>query len=101
MSVRFAARTLFVLGLFSIGAISAALAAESTTGAIVGAVSDNTGLPITNANVAAASPSGRYSAVTDARGHFTLLGVTPDTYVVSVRAARFEPASQAGITVLP
>jgi hypothetical protein len=45
-------------------------AAESTTGLIVGAITSETGLPLDGVNVSAVSPSGRYSAVTDARGRF-------------------------------
>ena len=76
-------------------------AAEATTGTIAGIVSSGDGQPVENAAVAAASPSGRYAAVTDARGRFTILGITPDTYTVSVQAAQFEPDTRSGITVLP
>jgi hypothetical protein len=75
-------------------------AAELVTGAIVGTVSSTTRSPIANARVLAFAPSGRYTATTDAGGHFTILGVAPDTYAVSVEASDFEPAN-ATVVVLP
>lgn len=86
---------IFVAGLAKIAG-----AAEATTGLIAGTVATATGTPISNAKVSAAAPSGRYSAVTDAQGRFTILGVVPDTYVVSAEAPGFEPVSQGGVTVL-
>jgi hypothetical protein len=75
-------------------------AAESTTGLIVGTVTGVSGVAIANATVKAVAPSGRYSAVTDARGRFVVLGVTPDTYVVSVEATGYEAATQSDVRVL-
>lgn len=77
-----------------------ARAAEATTGAITGVVVAG-GTPIADAHVRAASPSGMYDVTTNARGRFTMLGVTPDTYSVSVQASGYEPASEAGVVVLP
>ncbi len=74
--------------------------AELTTGTMLGTVSTPAGKPLTGAAVAAQSPSGRYSAITDAQGRFTILGLVPDTYVVTVDLRGYEPAS-ASIVVLP
>jgi hypothetical protein len=76
-------------------------AAESTTGLIVGAITSETGLPLDGVNVSAVSPSGRYSAVTDARGRFSILGVVPDTYVITAQFAGYESAAQRDVTVFP
>ena len=76
-------------------------AAEATTGAIVGAVSDATGAPVAGARVSAAAPSGRSQAISDARGRFTILGLSPDAYTVSIEANGFESQSEPGINVLP
>ncbi|HLI97833.1 MAG TPA: carboxypeptidase-like regulatory domain-containing protein [Candidatus Baltobacteraceae bacterium] len=82
------------------GALARSDAAEATTGVIAGTiVSGDT--PVANARVSAASPSGRSTTTSDARGSFALLGVTPDTYVVSAQAIGYEPVSQSGVTVLP
>jgi hypothetical protein len=75
-------------------------AAEATTGLITGTVTSASGAPIPNASVTAASPSGRYSAVTDSHGRFVMLGIEPDTYIVTVDAAGFETATQSEVRVL-
>ncbi len=75
-------------------------AAEATTGLITGTVTAATGAPIPNAKVSAASPSGRYSAVTDAHGRFVMLGVEPDTYTISVDVAGYATATQTDVRVL-
>jgi hypothetical protein len=56
-----------------IGFNGPAFAAEATTGTLEGSVTTVTGKPIAGARVAAASPSGRASAVTDEHGEFVLL----------------------------
>ncbi|MGP6158520.1 MAG: carboxypeptidase regulatory-like domain-containing protein [Vulcanimicrobiaceae bacterium] len=94
-----------MLILLVLGALSATarpvLAAEATTGAIIGSVSDASGKPVAGARIAAASPSGTYSATTDARGRFSILGVVSDTYTISAEAPGFQSVTQGGVTVLP
>ena len=85
--------------LFLMWTIAPATAAESTTTVISGSVTSLHGLPVAGAHVAAASPSGSYEATTDARGAFRLLGVVPDTYLLSVEARGYSSAVQAGVTV--
>ncbi len=79
----------------------AASAAESTTGVIVGTVATAAGVPIAGARINAASPSGTYSTTTDARGRYQILGVSPDTYIISAEAPGYAEVSEAGIAVLP
>jgi hypothetical protein len=76
-------------------------AAEATTGTLVGSVLTAAGRPVPSARVAAVSASGRYTAVTDARGRFTILGMAPDTYLVSTDSVGYEPAARSGVTVQP
>jgi hypothetical protein len=76
-------------------------AAESTTGTIAGIVTGPGGAAVSGAQVEAASPSGRYQTITDARGTFRLLGVALDTYTISVEARGYESVVQAGITAQP
>ena len=76
-----------------------ALAAEATTGLISGTVTAADGNALAGATVSAASPSGRYSSVTDARGRFTILGVVPDVYVVAVEASGYEGAARSDVRV--
>src|SRR5581483_2167665 len=82
-------------------AIAPARAAEATTGIIAGSVVDAKGAPLAGARVTAASPSGRYEETTDAHGAFALLGVSPDTYTVSVQRTGYRTVVRSGITVLP
>ena len=77
-----------------------ALAAEATTGILEGSVTAPDGRPVAHAAVAAASASGRYSIRTDARGRFTLLGVVPGDYLITVEAAGYESALQREVRVL-
>ena len=94
------ARIVFVLLAVALGAAPAA-AAEATTGMITGSVFDNqSGGVVADARITAASPSGTFTAQTDMHGRFRLLGLAPDTYIVSVQAPGFAPLSQNGVTVL-
>ncbi|MBV8637461.1 MAG: TonB-dependent receptor [Candidatus Eremiobacteraeota bacterium] len=100
MNGPFPARTFFVLSIIVISTIARAMGAEATTGTIVGVVTGNNA-PVASARIAIVSPSGSYSATTDVNGRFTVLGISADTYTVSVAASGFEPVSQNGITVFP
>lgn len=84
--------------LLSLSQVTGALAV--TTGAISGTVTDAaSNAPISGAAVAAVSPSGTYRATTNARGFFVLVGVSPDTYTLTISKAGYQPQSLAGVTV--
>jgi Carboxypeptidase regulatory-like domain len=95
------ARWLALLVLLSFLSPAFAFAAESTTGSVVGSVQDRAGAPIANVKVTAIAPSGRYTAVTDSHGAFSMFGIFPDTYIVSASDAGYEAVEHAGVTVLP
>ncbi|MFY9718104.1 MAG: carboxypeptidase-like regulatory domain-containing protein, partial [Candidatus Cybelea sp.] len=97
--MRKSSRVLGVVFVFALSFQNAG-AAELVTGEILGTVSTTTRAPIANARIRALAPSGRYTATTDASGRFTILGVAPDTYVVSVEADGFEPVN-ATLVILP
>ena len=81
---------------------SFAVAAESTTGTIVGRVLAGTPpVPLADVVVDAASPSGRYPTRPDAGGRFAILGVAPDTYALAFSRDGYERQSITGVTVLP
>jgi len=89
-------------------AISAAVACSplaarpATTGQISGIVTDaTTKAPIAGATVEAVAPSGKYTATTDAKGSYGIVGVAPDTYRVVVTKSGYQPQDVEGITVLP
>jgi carboxypeptidase family protein len=89
-----------VFGGLDVNSSCVAQAAE-TTAIIVGRVLSATGAPVAGAEVSAASASGRYQAGSDASGRFTLVAVTPDTYVLSATARGYEPRELHGISALP
>jgi hypothetical protein len=94
-------RALFAL--FSLAVLLSpqpAVAAEATTGAIYGSVADRAGRPLANVAISAASPSGIYSATTDARGRFSILGVVADEYTVSAQLKGFVSVETSGVRVL-
>jgi hypothetical protein len=79
-------------------ATSSALA--GTTGVISGSVTDITsGAPIADVKVTASSPSGSYSASSNARGFFSMAGVYADTYTVSFQRQGYASVSVPGVTV--
>ncbi|MGH7755910.1 MAG: carboxypeptidase regulatory-like domain-containing protein, partial [Vulcanimicrobiaceae bacterium] len=95
-----------MIALLLLGAVVApactfqAMAAE-TTGAIVGRILSGDERPIAGVRVDAASPSGRAQAVSDPTGRFTLVGLSPDTYIVAASASGYSSTSLRGVTVLP
>lgn len=91
-----------ILDMLLLGSLTGRVfAAEVTTGAIVGVVTDVDGRPVAGALITAASRSGTYSGKTDARGRFTIVGVAADTYLLTVRATGLKTATDGGVTVLP
>jgi len=74
--------------------------AQASAGEITGTVTDvKTNRPIANVRVIAQSASGRYTAVTDARGDYTFLGILADTYSLSFSKAGYTAVSIPGITL--
>src|SRR5579884_945312 len=78
----------------------AAFAAGGIQGNLTGTVLDaTTNKPIADVHVTATAPTGRLSGSTDASGKFTLLGLSPDTYVVDLSKSGYSPVSIPGVTV--
>jgi hypothetical protein len=97
-----AARSLVILSFvftFILSVATPTFAAGGLTGNLSGTVQDAAGTPIANAAITLVSPSGTYKQTTDGRGHFNFLGVSVDTYTVSVEAKGFEAVSRAGLTI--
>jgi len=77
-----------------------AIDAAGTVGTIDGNVTDaSTNAPVAGVAVTAVSPTGTYHAVTDAKGFYSIVGVTPDTYTVSFSEQGYSPISTTGLTV--
>jgi hypothetical protein len=84
---------------FMVQLFSPALA-DNTTGNVTGTItSQQTGAPLAGVAVSLVSPSGTYMAKTDAKGFFSLQGVGPDTYTVTLTFAGYAKATQNGFTV--
>ncbi|MBV8584204.1 MAG: TonB-dependent receptor [Candidatus Eremiobacteraeota bacterium] len=77
-----------------------ARAAAATVGSIHGVVVDATSRhPLAGVKIELLSPSGGYSATTDARGFYSIVGIIPDTYALIADAAGYRPFSEPGITI--
>ncbi len=71
-----------------------------TTGGISGIVLEaGTSNPIGGVAVTAVSPSQTAKTVTDARGRFAFVSLTPDEYTISLQKAGYSPGSFVGIAV--
>ena len=82
--------------------LSGALLAAGTTSTISGTVTDGmTSVPLVNVKVTALSSSGSVEVLTDAKGHYSIIGLRPDTYTVTFELRGFEMVSIVDVTVLP
>jgi hypothetical protein len=82
--------------------VSPVIASAALTGQVSGTVTDGvTHAPVAGAKVIATSPSGAYSATTDPKGGYALVGVAPDTYTVTFAKQGYAVATVTGVTVLP
>jgi hypothetical protein len=91
------ARAIVAIVTAILAAAQVVAASELTTGSIFGTVRTAGGQSIAGAHVVARAPSGRYVVTTDDAGRFTILGIVPDTYAVSVSARGYEAASEVAI----
>jgi hypothetical protein len=88
-----------ILSVF-VQASGVALAAGGLYGSLNGTVIDSASkTPIAGASVVARSPSGTYTATTDGKGFFSIVGMNVDTYVVSVSAAQHHAVDIPGVIV--
>jgi len=83
--------------LFAVAAVFGALlsvtpANAGSTGSLTGTIKDDKGAPVAGAHVSAAAATGSYKTVTDAKGFFSIVNISPDTYTVTVTAPGFSPA---------
>src|SRR5476649_313272 len=81
--------------------MSTVRAMASTVGVLSGTISATGHKPVDHATITAKSPSGSYKAFTDHRGFFSMTGVQPDTYTVSVTVPGYQTTSVTGVTVSP
>lgn len=74
-------------------------APAGTTGTLVTFALTDVNTPVAGAKVSAISPSQSESGVTDERGKFTFVALSPDTYAVTVSKPGFRAATQEGVDV--
>lgn len=74
-------------------------ALAGTVGSIQGTVTDSDGHPIAGASVTAVSPSQTAHGVTDSKGFFALLNLSPDTYAVTASKDGYDSTTLNGLTV--
>lgn len=81
---------------------SSTLAQAGTTGQISGTVTDAANnAPLSGVLVTASAPTGTYKATTDAKGFYSLTGVTPDTLTVTFSKGGYDLRTVPGVTVVP
>lgn len=91
-------------GVLTVAFIIAALlnqqrAIAGTTGNITGVITDTSGKPLADVHVTAAAPSQTAAATSDAKGFYSLVNLTPDTYTLSFQKPGYTPTSVPGIVV--
>src|ERR1700761_4267462 len=70
--------------------VSPAFAAGGQSGNLQGTITNGaTGAPIAGVTISAASPTGSYTAKTDDKGSFQIIGMNVDTYTVSASSGGF------------
>src|SRR5579884_1772047 len=85
---------------FIISLCTPAFAAGGLYGSLNGTITDSTThAPVAGAEVVAKSPTGTYSTRTDARGYFSIVGMSVDTYTVTVTDSKHETLNIPGVVV--
>jgi hypothetical protein len=70
-----------------------------TTGTISGTVTDQNGAPVAGVRVTATSPSQNASVTSDAKGFYSVLNLSPDTYTITASKTGYDPSTLNGVTV--
>lgn len=89
---------IFLLFSLVLTSICPANAQSSATGSITGLVTDSTGKPVPGAKIELRGPAA-YTAMTDAKGSFTVSNATPGTYAMSVTRPGYQSISQSGFVI--
>lgn len=89
---------LFITSLLLVQTCAPAFA--GTTGILSGTATDSaTQAPLSGVQVVALAPTGRYTAITNSSGFYSIAGMAPDTYSVSFNLTGYEPVSIPGQNV--
>jgi hypothetical protein len=75
-------------------------AVAGTSGIIAGSATNaSTGAPVADIHVSAVAPTGTYSATTNAKGFYSIFGVSADTYTITFSGTNFDPQTVQGVNV--
>ncbi len=75
-------------------------AVAGTLGGIAGTVTDSkTGAPVSGVHVQISSPSQAATTTTDAKGHFIVMSLQPDTYTLTAVKPGYDTQSVSGESV--
>jgi hypothetical protein len=100
-SLRCLVAAILAASVFSLSSSPAAFAAGGVIGSLTGTVVDSsTQAPISGATVAVTSASNKYQTTTDGSGKFGIVGMSVDTYSLSITAPGHETQVIPGITVV-
>ncbi|HTF61145.1 MAG TPA: carboxypeptidase-like regulatory domain-containing protein, partial [Edaphobacter sp.] len=93
-------RPLAVAGIFSIGSVLHAQVANNT--ALVGAVADQSGAPVSGAKVTAVNEGTQvtYPGTTNADGYYSITFISPGTYDITVEQSGFTKLTKTGRIVV-
>jgi hypothetical protein len=96
--------SLLKLGRFFIFALMLSFAAvgqslAGVTGSISGHVTDERNNPVAGVKIAVASPSQEVTTQSDARGFYSVLSLSPDTYSITASKDGFDTSTLSGVTV--
>jgi hypothetical protein len=94
------ARTLVSVGVIALAAAS--VWAQTTTGRLIGRVTDGEGVPLPGVTITIASPAligGAQSQVTDDKGEYSFIGIAPGEYTVRAECFGFIPQERARVKV--
>jgi len=93
-------RLAIVVAFAALAFFSVAPAFAGSSGSISGSVvSAASGSPVAGAIISATAPTGTYKATSDAKGFYSLLNLTPDTYTLTISAASFDVVTIPGVSV--
>lgn len=95
-----------VFSFATIGAVALCSVLSHTTpsvaaepGVIYGKVVDAWNAGVAGASITLSAPAGRYRARTNSKGEFAIVGVTADTYTLTVRKDAIVKMNESGIGV--
>ena len=85
---------------FILSTVAPSFAAGGQSGSLQGTiVSGATNQPLGDVQITAVSPTGRYTAKTDARGQFQIIGMNVDTYTVSFSLGGYQTGALSGVSI--